>query len=223
MTHTIRHPIDLYEVLGVPVGASDDDIKAAFRRLVKNAHPDMDGGNRAAFDRLQVAYDVLMDPERRAHYDATGEITKQQPDNANGAPLALLAQVLDAALDRVAKQNMQPKNMNIVAMMREHLEADIQSRMPKRAEGADALVKWCGLRDRFTVKDEDRDNVMAGIIAARITGLADIERRLDEADAVTRVAMEILDNHEFSFDQPPAVTMNIFVNSPFAATATSAA
>lgn len=57
-----------YQVLGVPEGASGEEVKQAYRRLVKAAHPDL-AGNPARFRLVTEAYDVLSDPTQRAAYD----------------------------------------------------------------------------------------------------------------------------------------------------------
>jgi len=63
---------ELYGVLGLQKGASAGDIKAAYHKEALAKHPDR-GGNKEEFQRLQSAYEVLSDPGRRAHYDATGD------------------------------------------------------------------------------------------------------------------------------------------------------
>ncbi|MBQ7543482.1 MAG: molecular chaperone DnaJ [Synergistaceae bacterium] len=66
---------DLYEILGVPRDASQADIKKAYRSLVKQFHPDAHPGDKdieEKFKRINAAYTVLSDPEKRAHYDRTG-------------------------------------------------------------------------------------------------------------------------------------------------------
>ena len=63
---------DLYEVLGISRGASQDDIRKAHRRLVREHHPDTNPGNGSAegrFKEIQRAYEVLSDPERKREYD----------------------------------------------------------------------------------------------------------------------------------------------------------
>ncbi|KAG2452923.1 hypothetical protein HYH02_002266 [Chlamydomonas schloesseri] len=70
---------DLYEVLGVSRGATDTQLRRAYRNLLTRAHPDKPGGDAAAFRAVQRAYDVLSDPDKRRVYDSTGVIQKS-PD-----------------------------------------------------------------------------------------------------------------------------------------------
>ena len=66
---------DLYEILGVQKGASADEIKRAYRKEALTHHPDR-GGSKERFQALGEAYDVLSDDGKRAHYDATGQISR---------------------------------------------------------------------------------------------------------------------------------------------------
>jgi len=67
---------DYYELLGVARGADDAAIKAAYRRLAKECHPDRHNGcvnQEARFKAINEAYDVLKDPQKRAAYDRFGK------------------------------------------------------------------------------------------------------------------------------------------------------
>jgi molecular chaperone DnaJ len=65
---------DYYEILGVPRGASDADVKKAFRKLAQRWHPDVntEAGADSRFKEINEAYHVLSDPQRRQQYDLFG-------------------------------------------------------------------------------------------------------------------------------------------------------
>src|SRR6266480_1532628 len=65
--------MDLYVILGLEHGATESDIKRAYRRLARRYHPDINPGDRTAearFRQILEAYETLIDPERRSKYDA---------------------------------------------------------------------------------------------------------------------------------------------------------
>lgn len=73
---------DYYVILGIPADSTQTDIKAAYRRLAKEFHPDYYGQNHEPFQVLQEAYSVLSDPESRRVYD----------ESLQGTPLKYRAQ-----------------------------------------------------------------------------------------------------------------------------------
>lgn len=80
---------DYYDVLGVGKGASDDEIKKAFRKKAIEHHPDKAGGDEAKFKEINEAYEVLKDERKRQRYDQFGHAgvgTSAASDGPGGNP-----------------------------------------------------------------------------------------------------------------------------------------
>src|SRR3970282_2831342 len=80
---------DYYEILGVPRGASKEEIKRAYRRLAKKHHPDLNKDNPKSaeekFKKISEAYEVLIDDDKKRIYDAYGrEGLRQQVGGGQG-------------------------------------------------------------------------------------------------------------------------------------------
>lgn len=71
----VRGVKDYYEILGIGRGASQEDIKKAYRKLARKFHPDLNPGDKTAeqkFKEINEAYEVLGDPKKKAEYDQFG-------------------------------------------------------------------------------------------------------------------------------------------------------
>ncbi|MBO5261763.1 MAG: molecular chaperone DnaJ [Clostridia bacterium] len=78
---------DYYETLGISKGASDDEIKRAYRQMAKKYHPDMNPDNKEAeqkFKEVNEAYEVLSDADKKAKYDQYGHAAFEQGGGFGG-------------------------------------------------------------------------------------------------------------------------------------------
>lgn len=85
---------DFYEVLGIKKGASQSEIKKAYRKMAKKYHPDTNAGDEAAaekFKEVSEAYSVLNDPEKKKLYDQFGHAAFDGTDSRAAATVPVLA------------------------------------------------------------------------------------------------------------------------------------
>lgn len=73
-----------YDILGIDKGASEDDIKKAYRKLAHKYHPDKPGGDEHKFKEINEAYQVLSDKSKRAQYDQFGQTFQGAPGGGFG-------------------------------------------------------------------------------------------------------------------------------------------
>ena len=66
--------MDYYKILGINKGASEDEIKKAFRKLAHKYHPDKKGGDEKKFKEISEAYSVLSDKKKKEQYDKYGRV-----------------------------------------------------------------------------------------------------------------------------------------------------
>lgn len=182
--------MDPYQTLGIPRDADSDAIKAAYRRCAQNTHPDRKEGSDAEFVAVKQAYEVLSDPERRAHYDKTGSIGDPSGDmkQALFGIEAMLMQIIDSVPD--------VESLDIVETMKKIVRLRIAS-LARDTEAARARILKKQKAARRLKRKGQAPNLMAKIlersIAAEELKIAGFEKDREFAE----LTLKVVDEYEY--------------------------
>jgi curved DNA-binding protein CbpA len=183
---------DLYAVIGVARDASAAKIKAAYRRKSKAAHPDT-GGSEEAFAALAQAYEVLSDPERRAKYDATGEIDTASALNAEAKVFAcinrVLAQVLGHEQDYLT--------YDLIGLMGETLANEIKAQKNILAMIEKVAKRAKRMQGRFKRKEPGDDNLLERMVAWHLANTVKGGNDIEGEIALRERAIVVLKDYRF--------------------------
>lgn len=180
-----------YDTLGVATEATADEIKQGYRRAAARAHPDK-GGNDEQMAAVNRAYQVLSDPESRAHYDRTGE-DGQQATGPDG-PTTVLMEVFRHAIDEC--------DGDILTYCTKHIN-DCKAQMNLREHRAMCEIeKLTRKRDRVRRK-AGGDNLFTSLIDAKLN---EAQVEVDEAVRARGLfdgALALLKDYESTFVPEP--------------------
>jgi curved DNA-binding protein CbpA len=184
-----------YDTLGVPKTASRDDIKRAYRRKSKAAHPDR-GGDHREMVAVNRAYDTLSDPDKRSRYDQTGEDGapgKSRDDMARDAVMQVFAAMVEQASDYD----------NVVDMVERMLKANLDKIKGDIATSAKRVTKLERSAKRLKCKGGDERNFLGLLLADQIAkGKVGIENA-KMGVAVMERAREMLSDFTWKTDDRP--------------------
>lgn len=188
---------NLYEVLGVPRDASQEEIKKVYREKAKKLHPDK-GGSIQAMSQLALAYECLGDPERRKHYDDTGI-----SDGADQTEQAARNIILSAFDQATANDS----NIDYVGFARDHVESrlnhyesqlsDLKS-IIKRLERSRARVKTrARVKGKGKKSHQPRQNLFHMMVDKKLQIAKEHVDKCAAMVAEHKAAMDMLKDYEF--------------------------
>lgn len=186
-----------YAELGLTAAATPAQIRAAYRRLSKTSHPDA-GGDPVAFERLKLAHDVLMDPERRAKFDATGEVDLGTADNAHGPVALMLGAALAVVMGQIEASGRVATSVDLVKELLLFLKAALDEIVAQRAKTLKIQSGYRKILGRFTVTDGS--NLIEGIIRARVAEGDQVLAMLASKEAVAIETRDFLKKYGFRMD-----------------------
>jgi curved DNA-binding protein CbpA len=187
----------LYETLGIERDATAAEIKSAYRTASKRTHPDA-GGTAEAFRAVQLAYDVLSDPQRRLHYDATGSYDQGVIDDEKSQIVGIISQSLDMVVEGFQEREIDPAKKDIVAdilavVMK--LDASLKAQIDNRETRLKMLRET---EKRFRrKKQDDGENALAGIARAQIINIEAQMAPFVEKQALVKKAIALVSEHGY--------------------------
>ncbi len=159
-----------YDTLGIDPKAPPEEIKRAYRKKARKAHPDK-GGTNETMAEVNKAYEVLVDPRRRLEYDETGNDQKPPVEQEAGN---LLATFFAAALSKEAR--------NLVVAARQMLEMHEQEANRTVIVASSKVAKFTARRARIKVKAGQ--NLVHGLIDS---ALAQLSAQIEQAARDLRI------------------------------------
>lgn len=197
-----------YEELGIDRGATEDEIRWAYRKAAKLAHPDA-GGTAEAFDKIATSLAVLTDPARRKTFDETGRIDGGQPDNDRAAALQVVerhvADLVNAFINTgmdPAKDIPDPRTLDVPAEIVRRIEGEIRMAEQGLEGGARIVAYLKDLGARFEPKADvglpegEEDPIARGFkrqVEQNERQLANLRKSIE----VHRLAIEIARGYSF--------------------------
>jgi curved DNA-binding protein CbpA len=187
--------INAYTLLGLTNEATQDEIKTAYRKLAQQNHPDR-GGKHDVFVKIQTAYDILSDPVRRKHYDATGETTIA-PDLSQariyGYLSAMMLQLIEQTDENITDIVKAMRNTININKANNELEINtIRARITKREKVIARMIRTDG-GDNILTTFISTDNVrQKAQLEAFLTGINDFNKML-----------QMLEDYVYNTPPPP--------------------
>lgn len=188
-------PTKLYKLLRVPVDATPERIKESYRKLAFSYHPDRNPGDATAakrFREVTEAYEVLSNPSRRAHYDATGEILASGPDRKF---MPYVVEALAETVQQINKAGLDVLIEDVVGHMISFLTDKLTKVLEIRQSfetDRESLEKVVG-----RVKTDEETNQLADLIRGQIRDLDDRIKKVTEAAAMIEEASEFVKRYRY--------------------------
>lgn len=191
---------DYYRILELDVGATDTEIKKAYRRLATMYHSDAPGGgNIEKFIKINEAYTILSDRKSRLIYDRTGE-AKSSANNANTEAMLELQRVILALFDEdktdeIFYTNL-PKRLNLL------LKQNIAKSGSTISNCRKAISKLKRFKNKFKFKKKslkDQDFITIGLNGRILGYRSDIYVELEKIRQF-KLMLELLKSYDYEME-----------------------
>lgn len=196
---------DLYETLGVDRTASPAEIKRAYRRKAKAAHPDA-GGSPEAFNELSKAHRVLTDDRKRQRYDATGN-ADDGPDLSDQRAVS----IIDAILSQMMDVDMVLQR-DLADIVRREIQRNLAQQASEESKAKRQRAKLESIKARM--KTSAANDPVGRLLAQKIAQVDAAMAAMGEQRRLFAQAFEIMQTYRFE-PEAAAFTRTVTVTTSF--------
>lgn len=199
--------MDPYKVLGVDKDASEQDVRRAYRKAAKRAHPDA-GGSAEEFQSVALAHRILSDKERRAKFDETGDADgASAPNQKRADALGFVAQILDQVINTPAAEY-----IDVPKVMRSKFDEMIRQTRANIKNAEDEIARLVKLRKRSKAKAGAVDHI-GNMLDQKADHLRSSIANAEERIGVYEMSLEMIAGQEFEVNKEPRPAADPFESS----------
>jgi hypothetical protein len=193
---------DPYEILGVPRDATPEQIKKAYRKKAKEAHPDREDGDNTEMVAINRAKDILSDPAKRSKFDETGSTAGSSEPTIEDMARMSLARAFDGLLsDEVNFTDYD----DVIAGIRKAIQAALVEYEVEIKTVDQYCQKLEKKAARVKFKNPEGHDLWSDTIADRKKRYAGIRAHACQKAEVAKIALAMLDDYECEVTaKPPA-------------------
>ena len=189
---------NLYDILGVGKDATEEEIKAAYKRQAKKNHTDK-GGDNDKMVAVNKAYGVLKNPEKKAHYDATGE------EEMQGFDKRFQALVQDIFI-RIIEEVKDVEVLDLIDIFKHNVQSMLDNGIAEKEKVEKNLEKMHKTLERLSAKN---NNHIITVIQLNISRLEDTLKKFESDISFVEDCLEVLNSYHYKFEEVP-INNNMF-------------
>jgi len=191
-----------YEELNVAKEASGDTIRNIFRCEARKHHPD-NGGEPVKFAKVKAAYDILIDPRRRAKYDETGQVD-DGADNRMARAASCLINAFNATVGQVPTSKLY--KVDLVAVVKRAIADKVAEHRNNRAKQVKELRTTIALKKRLAKKGDKFQPFIEVELEKHRRKCIGALVEIDKVVADLHLALDMLGEYEYRYDYEPMTT-----------------
>lgn len=187
--------VDLYQELELNQDCSSDQIKNQYRMLAQRHHPDK-GGDVDRFQRIKLAYEVLIDPVRRQEYDRTG--STQEFRDLKVEAVEHLSKIFHNVIN-----NFDPNQGDLVEIMKDEVR-NLQNLIKQDQQTCKNYIEALEtVRDKIKIIDEYQENIILSFVLNQLELRYNEQKVFQRREAMADVMIKLLENYHYGFFELP--------------------